>query len=71
MPIAFFKNGVCVPLVTTPAFSPLDVDVVAVPADGALEHLEPDQLARGAVGLLLLQDVVARGTRPSSSRRSS
>ena len=45
MPIAFFRNGVWVPLVTTPALAAIDVDVVAVPRDPAIQHLEADQLA--------------------------
>ena len=53
MPIAFFRNGVCVPLVTTPHRWSPTYDVVSVPRDAAVEHLEADQLAAHAAGFLL------------------
>ena len=59
MPIAFFRNGVCVPLVTTPGLRVADVDIVAVARDAAVEHFEADDLAADAVGLLLAQDAGA------------
>ncbi len=59
MPIAFLRNGVCVPLVTTPTGSPSIEDGIAVPGDGAVEHLEADQPARDSGGLLRGQGVAA------------
>ena len=71
MPIAFFRNGVCVPLVTTPGLLAVEIHVVAVARDAAVDHLEADELPRRALGLLLAQHVGADERRPSSSRRSS
>ena len=58
MPIAFFRNGVCVPLVTTPASLAADDTPRARAGDAAIEHLEADQLAR-------------RRRRPSAARSAS
>ena len=53
--MAFFRNGVCVPLVTTPAGGAVDQHRVAVAGDRAVEHLEADELPREAALLLRLE----------------
>ena len=53
--MAFFRNGVCVPLVTYADLLVAAHHEMAVPRDGAIDHLEADDLPRHAGGLLLPQ----------------
>ena len=62
--MAFFRNGVCVPLVTTPTVGAV---VTARRGRGgrwpAVDHLEADDLAGRALGLLAAQHVAAEERR--------
>ena len=56
-PMAFFKNGVCVPLVTTPHGVSFLQHRVSVTGDGPVDHLEGGKSPVESLGLLIAQSI--------------